>query len=65
MANEAKVKTDFVYLRDNGKMATPVWKKYELILRDKYGEPILDPEGNQVVVIAIPPEDLVLRVVLT
>ena len=57
--------TKFVYLRDKGEQHIPVWKQYELIFRDKLGEPRLDLEGNPIVVIGMPPEDLVQRVFLT
>ena len=43
----------------------PVWKQYEFILCDKLGEPRLDLEGIPIVVIGIPPEELVQRVFLT
>ena len=47
--------TKFVYLRDKGEKHIP----------DKLGEPRLDLEGNPIVVIRMPPEDLVQRVFLT
>ena len=42
-----------------------MWKQYEFILRDELGEPPLDAEGNPIVVIGMPPKDLVQRVFLT
>ena len=42
-----------------------MWKQYEFILRDELGEPRLDAEGNPIVVISMPPKDLVQRVFLT
>ena len=57
--------TKFVYLRDKGEKHIPVWKQYEFILRDELGEPQLGQEGNPIVVIGMPPEDLVQRVFLT
>ena len=57
--------TKFIYLRDKGEKTIPVWKQYEFILRDELGEPRLDADGNPIVVIGMPPEDLVQRVFLT
>ena len=57
--------TKFVYLRDKGELTILVWKQYEFILRGKLGEPRLDLEGNCIVVICMPLEDLVQRVFLT
>ena len=57
--DDDKEPTKFVYLRDKGETTIPVWKQYEFILRDELGEPRLDDEGNPIVVIGLPPEDLV------
>ena len=52
--------TSFVYLRDDGEKTTPVWKQYEFILCNKLGEPRLDLERNPIVVIGLPPGEIVL-----
>ena len=39
--------------------------QYEFILRDKLGEPRLDLEGNHIVVIRMPQEEMVQRIFLT
>ena len=57
--------TEFVYLRDDGEQITPVFKQYEFIFRDNYGEPKLDPEGKPDIVIGPSLNDLVSRVFLT
>ena len=56
---------DFVYLRDDGEQTIPVWKQYEFILGDKYGEPRFDEEGTPVVVIGPSSTELVSKVFLT
>ena len=66
--NEAEMieeKIDFVYLRDDEEKTTNLWKQYEFILQDKYGEPRSDKEGEPAIVIGMPQEDLVSRVFLT
>ena len=47
----------FVYHRIDEEKDPPVWKQYEIIH--------LDPEGNHITVIGLPPEDIVTRVALT
>ena len=71
-SREAKVaKTDddgkptpFVYLRDDGEKSIPVWKQYEFILWDKLEEPRWDLEENPIVIIGLPPKEMVQRVFL-
>ena len=55
---------EFVFLRDNGEKE-PVFKQFEFILCDELGEPRVDHEGKEVVVIKPSPNDVVSRVFLT
>ena len=45
---------EFVFLRDKGEKE-PVFKQFEFILRDNYGEPRLDHEGKKIVVMGLLP----------
>ena len=56
---------EFVFLRDKGEKVTPIFKQFELIFRDELGDPRLDSEGKELVVIGPSPNDLVSRVYLT
>ena len=55
---------EFVFLRDKGEKE-PVFKQFEFILQDEYGEPRLDHEGKKIVVIGPSPNEVVSRVFLT
>ena len=57
---------EFALLRVKGeKVTTPVFRQFEFILRDNFGEPRLDPQGKKIVVIGPSPNDLVSTVFLT
>ena len=56
---------EFVFLREKGEKITPVFKQFEFILRDKLGEPLLDHEGKEIVVIGPSSNDVKGRVFLT
>ena len=56
---------EFVFLIDKGEKATHVFKQFEFILCNKFGEPRLDPERKEIVVIGPSPNDVVSRVFLT
>ena len=55
---------EFVFLRDKGEKE-PVYKQFEFILRDNYGEPRLDHQGKKIVVIGPSPNDINGKVFLT
>ena len=64
-ANEAKTapeEKEFVFLRDKGETIPPVFKQLKCILRDKFLEPRLDPEGRDIVVIGSSVNDIMQRV---
>ena len=66
--NEAKTTVEdkqFIFLRDKGEKVIPVFKQFEFILRDDFGEPRLDPLGKELVVISPSPNDLISNVFLT
>ena len=68
MAKEALTAPEqkkFVFLRDKGEKSAPIFKQCEFILRDKLGEPQLDHEGKEIVVIGPSPNDITGRVFLT
>ena len=65
MANEATTtpeEKELVFLRDKGEKITPVFEQFEFILQDKLGEPRLDHEGKEIVVIGSSPNDINGRV---
>ena len=67
-ANEATTapeEKEFVFLRDKGEKITPVFEQCEFILRDELGEPRLDHEGKEIVVIGPSPNDITGKVLLT
>ena len=55
---------EFVFLRDKGE-EEPVWKQFEFVLRDEFGEPRLDYKGKPIVVIGPSPNEVEGRVFLT
>ena len=55
---------EFVFLRDKGEKE-PIFKQFEFILRDKLGEPRLDHERKEIVVIGPSPNDVMGKVFLT
>ena len=68
MANEATTaleEKEFVFLRDKGEKIAPIFKQCEFVLRDKLGEPRLDHEGKEIVVIGPSPNDITGKVFLT
>ena len=68
MVNEAGttiVDKEFNFLRDKGEKVTPVFKRFGFILCNKLGEPRLNPEGKEIVVIGLSPNYVVSRVLLT
>ena len=54
-----------VFLRDKGEKITPVFKQFEFVLRDELGEPCLNHEGKEIVVIGPSPNNIKRRVFLT
>ena len=56
---------EFVFLRDKGEKIIPVFKQFEFIFRDELGEPCLNHEGKEIVVIGSSPNDIKERVFLT
>ena len=67
-ANEAKTALEgkeSVFLRDKGEKITLVFKHFEFILRDELGEPRLNHESKEIVVIGPSPNDIKGRVFLT
>ena len=57
-AKEVKTRKEFVFLRHKGEKITPVFKQFEFILRDELGEPRLNHEGKEIVVIDSSPNDI-------
>ena len=55
----------FVYLRDNGENENPIWKEFEVTLKDGNGNVKLGPDGKPMIAIAPPASDLCGRVFLT
>ena len=56
---------EFIFFRDKGeKVTTAVFKQFEFILQDDFGEPCLDPEGKTIVIIGLMSNDLVSKVFL-
>ena len=67
-ANEATTAPkgkEFVFLRDKGEKITPVFKQFGFILQDKLGDPRLNYEGKEIVVIGPSPNDIKGKVFLT
>jgi hypothetical protein len=55
----------FVYLRENGENDNPIWKEFEVTLKDGNGNVKLGPDGKPMIAISPPPSDLCGRVFLT
>ena len=55
---------ELVFLRDKGE-EEPVWKQFEFILQDEFGEPRLDYKGKEIVIIGPSPNKVEGRVFLT
>jgi hypothetical protein len=55
----------FVYLRENGENENPIWKEFEVTLKDGNGMVKLGPDGKPMIAISPPPSDLCGRVFLT
>jgi hypothetical protein len=55
----------FVYLQENGENENPIWKEFEVTLKDGNGNVKLGPDGKTMIAIAPPPSDLCGRVFLT
>jgi hypothetical protein len=55
----------FVYLQENGENENPIWKEFEVTLKDGNGNVKLGPDGKPMIAISPPPSDLIGRVFLT
>jgi hypothetical protein len=55
----------FVYLQENGENENPIWKEFEVTLKDGNGNMKLGPDGKPMIAISPPPSDLCGRVFLT
>jgi hypothetical protein len=55
----------FVYLRENGENENPIWKEFEVTLKDGNGYVELGPDGKPMIAISPPLSDLIGRVFLT
>jgi hypothetical protein len=55
----------FVYLRENGENENPIWKEFEVTLKDGSGNVKLGPDGKLMIAITPTPSDLCGRVFLT
>ena len=64
-ATTAPEQQEFVFLRDKGEKSAPIFKQCEFILREKLGEPRLDHEEKEIIVIGPSPDDITGGVFLT
>jgi hypothetical protein len=55
----------FVYLRENEENENPIWKEFEVTLKDGNDNVKLEPDGKPMIAISPPPSDLIGRVFLT
>jgi hypothetical protein len=51
--------------RENGENENPIWKEFEVTLKDGNGNVKLGPDGKPMIAISPPPSDLIGRVFLT
>jgi hypothetical protein len=54
-----------VYLRENEENENPIWKEFEVTLKDGNGNVKLGPDGKPMIAISPPPSDICGRVFLT
>jgi hypothetical protein len=47
----------FVYLQENGENQNPIWKEFEVTLKDGNGNVKLGPDGKPMITISPPPSD--------
>ena len=64
-AKKAPEGKEFIFLRDKRVKITPVFKQFEFVLFNKLGDPHLDHEGKEKVIIKPSPNDIKRRVFLT